>query len=1098
MDLTKKLTQAGKALTKAVGAGWLACAAFVLTGLVVLSRSSGPEGVWLRRLLAEVPLLAWLGLVIAVGLLVAFLLWRARVRTQRREARAAGAQMGMSSLEPVSASSLIELWSEFRAGFRLAVRREVDRFPVVVVLGAAGSATDDVVRAYAGTDQRAAETLRAVVSGSYLNVHLGADVVVQELSSALLDEERGDVGAALRKLWRASFRRLFGLLPAAVAAPVVAIAVDPARLARMSSGEVRSAAVAVRGKLNVLSDVCRQAIEVRLLLVELAALPGYAKYVELVELEKLSTEVSLSDLGASEQLESELGERLGRFGGTLALALKQQTTADFQETLAFLKELPELNAPLSLFVRELLRDLRMSDTPDVSVLTLTHTLTSPSRFPSNPLRPGERAGALPRGYLLWPHRWATALVAVGAVSYMSLAYAVERSHYRGALAGLGAYPTSLCDAEWRDSELGARDAVRDFVNAFGAVDSSLRALPFFGSARAPLSRKEALLFRDRLLLPATAERMRKPDAVSQVHGLFLLGLVHAPGQPELKQLALGEDLTEFVSHTPFDAEALRQYLTFAPAPDLSGLRFEVPATPAPADDDKAYRDWVTALNRAIAADPVPDAAGLLRLKHDARALQAKYKQLLSWAGEHWLAYDVLDRLEAGQPTEHYRATLPQSMPRTADLAALVRDRVSLLKLVAGTELPALDAKPRALSSLVQELWTLVCAREQVLQQASPPLQCADALAHRAARKYTRESLHIPRVEGDALTRMGHLYTSDDYQQLIQHTSVLGEIRAFAAAAAQALGSVGDKGARTGDGLSDSARALLSLTLDTSSVAESYASELAPLLHETSAILAQLKSESRAHQLLHAAVKSLVEVYAVSVREAVLRDAAQVAQGFSDAGERALSTRAAAAVRANGSMLRVVQLAQQASDVADDAGQRDDPNGLFETLVSSLGELRSKTRLFENDAPAAALAEYAALLTELSTALAAGEGAPPAERFRSAEAAGVDPDFAALLSPAAQLALPMLAAPATRSTSVTAPGRPPTNRRRCSKRCSRRRCARAASVGELRRLGGGGRRVVGCAHEAQAEHYRARVPLYARCPRRDPNALSELLAPDKGS
>lgn len=906
--------------------------------------------------------------------------------------------MGGDAAPPIRARSLVRPWNKFREGFRLRERRELDRFPVVVVLGAVGSVTEDVVRAYAGSEQRVSENLLATTNSSHLNVHLGAHVIVQELADTVLSDTRPETGEALLRLWRKTFRRLWGLLPAPVSAPVVVLVLEPSRLSGLDSTEVRNVATAIRGKIDLLGRVCGHALEVRIALTQLSTLHGFASYARLVQALRLDTDVSLEATGNDEGM----SQALRTFGTVLPQSLVTQSPDDCRGVTAFCRALPALASKLAILVEGLGKHVRMRETPLLTELVLTDTTEAPSRWGSNPLRPGSRKETLPREYLLWPHRWFTILGSIALSFYAISSYLLEEQRFSSAIASLEAYPKTLCNQGWRKNEIEARAAVAEFVSGGVKTGLPLPAFPFFASAAPVVARKASVLFRDRLLLPATALSISNGDSDSQIDGLFLLGLLHAPGNEELKQLALGEDLPEFVTHTPFDTESLRGYLAAAPPPDLGGLTLPVPHALPVAEVALPWQKWLADLNDFVRDDADASPGKLSELKRSAQTQQDSLKKRLRWIGQHWLAYDILDRLEDDQPAQHYKSTLGGLMPRTGKVSQTAQERNPLLSLVLSISTPRPLEGDYTLQQAMQDLWAELCTRHELAArpQDAHPSTCGELSAPLGEPRAWSDVISIPKPDGES----GAIYSSINLLRTVGRMRMRFIIAAFTEQVERAIPA--DDAAPSA--LGDPGRKLLGLSPGAPLKREIYLTHLKPLFLAASSLSQALAPLPALRSAWMTAVDRLAVAYGESYGHGVTHELSTVEASFADLFEKGLSSKLNSLGSPSAALQLALSSAQQITDVRGDAQASSGEDGPLSALADALGRFDLPSPQSDGEALDAALSEYQNLLRDIANELAQGAGSSATERLQAAAAEGREVRLADLLSPAARLVLPILA------------------------------------------------------------------------------------------
>lgn len=952
---------------------WAPCVGLcVLLGLLLSIHGFAPRSAITTRVLLPLSPALWyvlLACVIVALVYACFASYREHRRRLKIE-RAFGTTTHSELVAMLGASTLLGVWRDFLGKHRRAIRREIQRLPVCVVMGVEGAGRDDLIRAYAGVEQRAAETLTASVSSPFLSVHLGAQTVVQELSERVLVDERAVAGRALRKLWRNAFRPW--LTPSAVQPPLAIVALDVERLRAGSAEEARASGMAVRGKLAVLSEVCQRPIPLRLALTTLDDRAGFAAYASLVARSKLDVEVPLEALRDDDMLEQALATALGSYARALPLALQQQSTRELESTLAFVSQLPELAQPLSIYVRELLRDSRFGAQVVLRSLSLADTRVVPSAFLPNPLRPEPAPEPLAPRVSWLSHRYLASAVALVPSLYLSLNYAIDRHHFRDALAKLERYPISFCAPDWPFMELPARLAVASFVSSFDGPDGPLRAVPFFYRARNKLAQRLSTSFHDGLLTGAAVDVFAQPGAAQDLRSVYLLALTQAPANPHLSAL-LEKNLDEVVVHVPFDYDTMLGYLGNPPT-ELG--KVTLPPIPAQQPEQAPTQDEFASQLKSVVRAPVATRRAQIELlRSSAKRLRSAQAVEARRLEEDWLARELLSAMNDVPVARDLLPAVAHTKPPSDAQAELINTAVDLkpnfpgdvshplgdvldavwdevcAQRVEPSELAACDTERRALL-LPGEL-----SEEERGYRAAVSQAVVDAWLERFARQFDSSSL-----DGEDLGALPALQEFTRVQRLLWGAESSGD-----------------------------------LVLD-------YQQRLVPQLREAQALRKALDSQhqDQAAAKVTRAVGTAAALWGYAAAQWVLEDVESARDDFSTHAEKTLASAMVSAARSTSRLQAALRSAQAAANVARDAATLvKEP--LFARLVDSLQDLDSGVAWFENDRPSQPLQEYLALLAEVSGLLATDEGRTAGERLRNAEANGERPELAALLSPAAALA-----------------------------------------------------------------------------------------------
>ncbi|GEM_PF-3129417 len=248
--------------------------------------------------------------VIVVAAVIGLVVWRRR-RAKNRAPEATG---------PSSGSQLRAAWKPFYDALSLEARH----FPTVVVMGEAGVGKTHAISHHVDYRGQARQFRPQAESSATLQLYLGPDVIVHELSGPILRDLGSSTKRALSGLWRR-------MGPSAT----VVFVLDARTLLTTSPGELRELAQLVRGKISLFPTRCREALDVRIYLSHLDEVKGYEEFAA-----TLGTGHGALPLGVDvEQL-------LAAFEAQLTRALIGKTGAEFDRMVEFYATMPKLVAGL--------------------------------------------------------------------------------------------------------------------------------------------------------------------------------------------------------------------------------------------------------------------------------------------------------------------------------------------------------------------------------------------------------------------------------------------------------------------------------------------------------------------------------------------------------------------------------------------------------------------------------------------------------------------------------------------------------------------------------------------------------------------------------
>jgi type VI secretion system protein ImpL len=300
------------------------------------------------------PYLIWL--LVLIGLVVlGFLGWKLYGWWKSRRSAPAAA----SGPPPISSGRLLQVRNKFLSGLPLAHRPAVVDLPTVVVLGPAGSGKTLLIGLDVDWQRQARQFLPSYTEDPLLQVYLGPDCVVHEVSAPLLEDETLQARGALRKMWRKCFSHKQRAL--------AAIVLDVRWLSDTAPDEQRRQAQLLRGKLNIMSEARGAPVETRLCLTHMDGLEGFQDFARMLRQHGVSCSFDIPKQGEEGRLASLL-EGQEQF---LALGLTSLPVDAFERLERFYSQGGRSFAGLARFVTALLESNALSYKPQLTRVFLS-------------------------------------------------------------------------------------------------------------------------------------------------------------------------------------------------------------------------------------------------------------------------------------------------------------------------------------------------------------------------------------------------------------------------------------------------------------------------------------------------------------------------------------------------------------------------------------------------------------------------------------------------------------------------------------------------------------------------------------------------------
>jgi type VI secretion system protein ImpL len=463
------------------------------------------------------PVLPWLLLAIAVVALGygAWKLW-GWWRKRRSPVQASGGP------EPMSANRLLQVRRNFLGGLPLANRAAVVDLPNVVVLGPAGSGKTQLIGLDVDWQRQARQFLPSYTSDSLLQIYLGPDCVVQEVSAPLLEDETLHARGALRRMWRKCFsHKQKGL---------AVLVLDVRWLADTPPDEQRRMAQLLRGKLNLMSEACGSPVETRLCLTHMDGLEGFEDFARMLKQHGVARSFDIPKQGE----ESRLASLLEGQEQYLALGLTSLPVDAFERLERFYSQGGRSFAALGRFVSALLEGDTLSFKPRLTRVYLSSLNQEARASGALSVAAGESNIQSLRSLYLRTHLQRAVMIAAACCLPVIAAYAHFYMLLGEAHEQVERFENTV--AHMREQGLEGRgevveEQVNEAADAISHLWSAARWWPplktSFPDEMLDLRQRLARGIRESHLRPAIERCRKRPDDCRPEQVVFLLAALHA-------------------------------------------------------------------------------------------------------------------------------------------------------------------------------------------------------------------------------------------------------------------------------------------------------------------------------------------------------------------------------------------------------------------------------------------------------------------------------------------------------------------------------------------------------------------------------------------
>ncbi len=226
-------------------------------------------------------------------------------------------------------------------------RTAINDLPTVVVLGVAGSGKTRLIELDVDWQRQASQFMPSCTDDPLLQIYLGPETVVHEVSAPLLEDGSKQARRALQRLWRASFGRRQAL---------VVVVLDVRWLAETPPDEVRRVAHLLRGKINLASETCQAPVETRLCLTHMDQMEGFLDFARQLRAYGEPLDFELPAAGQEQQL----NESMRALEKYLAAGLTSLPLDAFERMETFFSNIGTPLSALTRFITALREGGRLS------------------------------------------------------------------------------------------------------------------------------------------------------------------------------------------------------------------------------------------------------------------------------------------------------------------------------------------------------------------------------------------------------------------------------------------------------------------------------------------------------------------------------------------------------------------------------------------------------------------------------------------------------------------------------------------------------------------------------------------------------------------
>jgi hypothetical protein len=315
----------------------------------------------------------WHLVLVIVGIVLVLLLVSGIVYYifKRKKAQAAKNSIETKK-EPLKSSALRKIWKNFLKEMPGDLRRHTMVFDHFIVFGGWSSGKTTLIDHYTDWQGYAREFYPSYTTNPLLQIYLGSKALVQEIPASLLSDTSSDVRKALFKLWKPIFRHQ---TPTVVLVLNGILASEEDHYIEYLTREAQY----LRGKINILSAICKKPVRVRIAVTHLDLMEGFSEFSEYLVKKGISLNMHLS----SNDDISDLSMGLEPYEKYLTDTLLTLPADQYLKAISFLRGAPKLFEHLKFFAGKLTGQDPLSAAPQIVDICLTSLEENKARL-SNP------------------------------------------------------------------------------------------------------------------------------------------------------------------------------------------------------------------------------------------------------------------------------------------------------------------------------------------------------------------------------------------------------------------------------------------------------------------------------------------------------------------------------------------------------------------------------------------------------------------------------------------------------------------------------------------------------------------------------------------
>lgn len=479
---------------------------------------------WIKKIFAspylKMPSISWtfIAFLIAVCLLVLLIFL---IIKRRKQTASPSPQIQQPQEAVVTPASLVTIWKIFLKNIPAQFRRSIMMYQPYIVMGEAGTGKSSLIDGYSDWKNQANQFYPSYTQDPMLQIFLGSRIIVQEIPAALLHDTSTLTRKALVNLWK-RFKKKKDL------AVVITIKADA--LVNGDPESLKEQAQMIRGKINVLSRILKQPVNLKIALTFMNQMPGFSEFSDFMHNNNLPFELEIKNQHELNDLEN----RIKPYEEFLSNALVSQSSEEYLKIVSFCHNAPVMLSGLTRFLGILTDANSLSSSPVINRIFFTADSLNTEKPLSNPFKPRVSIKKVRSYHPLKKHQIAAAALTITGLGFLLFSYHYENTHFTKIMSNLEKIDTTLIQIDQTDSN--THDQLGDLLDNLGNESKKILStrfiVDFFPDAQNKID-VQVIKTRNRLK-EKIIQTVLRPELIplaiqndAQKKNLLILGLIYA-------------------------------------------------------------------------------------------------------------------------------------------------------------------------------------------------------------------------------------------------------------------------------------------------------------------------------------------------------------------------------------------------------------------------------------------------------------------------------------------------------------------------------------------------------------------------------------------